>query len=87
MALDELLDSLACCVGVIGVDSGLSHIAVALELPHVQIYNVDTAWRTGPLATERQRSVYEHPTPSVAMVWQAWQAVSAGIGPSGFAPL
>jgi heptosyltransferase-1 len=34
--------------GVIGVDSGLSHIAVALDLPHVQIYNFDTAWRTGP---------------------------------------
>ena len=29
--------------GVIGVDSGPSHIAVALDLPHVQIYNVPTA--------------------------------------------
>ena len=34
---------------MIGVDSGLSHVAVALDLPHVQIYNFDTAWRTGPL--------------------------------------
>lgn len=50
LALDALTDALATCSGVIGVDSGLSHIAVALDLPHVQIYNFDTAWRTGPLA-------------------------------------
>jgi len=50
MALDALTDSLAHCVGVVGVDSGLSHIGVALNLAHVQIYNFDTAWRTGPLA-------------------------------------
>ena len=49
MPLDALTDALATCAGVIGVDSGLSHIAVALDLPHVQIYNFDTAWRTGPL--------------------------------------
>ena len=50
LALDALTDTLGNCAGVIGVDSGLSHIAVALNLPHVQIYNFDTAWRTGPLA-------------------------------------
>ena len=49
MSLDALTDALATCSGVIGVDSGLSHIAVALDLPHVQLYNFDTAWRTGPL--------------------------------------
>ena len=26
---------------------GLSHIAVALGLPHVQLYNFPTSWRTG----------------------------------------
>jgi len=63
---------------VIGVDSGLSHMAVALDLPHVQIYNFDTAWRTGPLAGadgaggQRQLSVYAQPTPSVQVVWNAW---------------
>ncbi|OGB55919.1 MAG: lipopolysaccharide heptosyltransferase I [Burkholderiales bacterium RIFOXYC12_FULL_60_6] len=50
LPLDVLADALATCHGVIGVDSGLSHIAVALNLLHVQIYNFDTAWRTGPLA-------------------------------------
>lgn len=79
LALDELVDGLADGAGVIGVDSGLSHIAVALDLPHVQIYNFDTAWRTGPLGRGRQRSVFARPTPDVQQVWQAWLEVgSAG---------
>ena len=75
LSLDVLTDALAGCAGVIGVDSGLSHIAVALDLPHVQLYNFDTAWRTGPVGRPRQRSVYARPAPSVAAVWQAWQTV------------
>lgn len=79
LALDALLDRMAACAGAIGVDSGLSHIAVALDLPHVQIYNHDTAWRTGPLPADglRQRSLYAKPTPSVAAVWDAWTRVIA----------
>jgi len=82
MPLDALTDALATCSGVIGVDSGLSHIAVALDLPHVQIYNFDTAWRTGPvppsnpkLAAARQCSVFAKPYPAVDAVWQAWLGV------------
>ena len=76
LGLDALTDALAGCAGVIGVDSGLSHIAVALDRPHVQIYNFDTAWRTGPVGRPRQRSVFAAPAPSVDAVWQAWRAVS-----------
>jgi len=76
--LGALADRLGGCAGAIGVDSGLSHIAVALDLPHVQIYNFDTAWRTGPAAgadgAGRQRSVFARPTPTVDAVWQAWTA-------------
>lgn len=81
LSLDALTQQLAHCAGVIGVDSGLSHIAVALDLPHVQIYNFDTAWRTGPLSDSagpvgagapRQLSVFARPTPSVQTVWDAW---------------
>lgn len=75
LALDALTDALAGCAGVIGVDSGLSHIAVALDLPHVQIYNFDTAWRTGPVDRLRQRCVYAQPQPGVDAVWQAWLQV------------
>ncbi len=77
LALDALTEALAQCVGVIGVDSGVSHIAVALDLPHVQIYNFDTAWRTGPETGGRQLSVFASPTPPVEAVWQAWLACAA----------
>ncbi len=82
MALDELPRQLAQCAGVIGVDSGVSHIAVALGLPHVQIYNFDTAWRTGPLSSgagASQLSVFAQPVPGVDAVWQAWQACSGSL--------
>jgi len=75
LPLDALTDALGACAGVIGVDSGLSHIAVALDLPHVQLYNFDTAWRTGPVDRPRQRCVYAQPTPGVDAVWQVWQTV------------
>ena len=82
LELGELADRFAASAGVIGVDSGLSHIAVALDRPHVQIYNFDTAWRTGPPAPAdarglRQISVYCAPTPAVDQVWAAWRQVSA----------
>lgn len=96
LGLAALLDALSGSAGVVGVDSGLSHMAVALNLPHVQIYNFDTAWRTGPIplagstglaglasgAAARQVSVYAQPAPSVDAVWQAWQAVTAAAVPS-----
>ena len=73
LPLDALTHELAQCAGVIGVDSGVSHMAVALDLPHVQLYNFDTAWRTGPdMASGRQVSVYAAPVPSVDDVWCAW---------------
>jgi heptosyltransferase-1 len=80
LALDALTDALGGCAGVIGVDSGLSHIAVALDLPHVQLYNFDTAWRTGPVARTRQRCVYAQPVPAVEAVWSAWLDVSRAAG-------
>ena len=78
MSLDTLVDRLGAAQGVIGVDSGLSHIAVALDLPHVQIYNWPTAWRTGPLAEHghrHQTSVEAQPPPSLEAVWHAWSRV------------
>jgi heptosyltransferase-1 len=82
MPLDALTDRLAACEGVIGVDSGLSHIAVALGLPHVQVYNFDTVWRTGPDVPgappdPRQRSVYGSPAPALQEVLSAWRATAS----------
>ena len=80
MGLDALLDRLAATQGTVGVDSGLSHVAVALGLPHVQLYNFPTAWRTGPSTSAggerlRQVSVEGVPWPTVGEVWAAWHDV------------
>jgi heptosyltransferase-1 len=87
--LGAFIDRLAQTGGAIGVDSGPSHIAVALDLPHVQIYNVPTAWRTGPQArhgARHQASIEGTPTPTVQAVHGAWQAVRAGGGPGDGGP-
>jgi heptosyltransferase-1 len=78
MNLDAMVDRLGATQGVIGVDSGLSHIAVALDLPHVQLYNFATAWRTGPLAAHghlHQEACVDTAVPSVDAVWSAWVRV------------
>jgi heptosyltransferase I len=82
MNLDALTERMQSIQAAIGVDSGLSHIAVALNLPHVQIYNFPTAWRTGPQPSHghlHQVSVEpapgNPPAPSLDDVWAAWQRV------------
>ena len=77
--LGAVVDRMRDVQAAIGVDSGLSHIAVALDLPHVQIYNHPTSWRTGPQVRHGHRhqvSVEATPTPPLEAVWQAWQAVA-----------
>jgi heptosyltransferase I len=81
-SLAQVLDAMAAAQGVVGVDSGLSHMAVALGLPHVQIFSQDRAWRAGPLGQDQggvahQVSVGGAQAPDVDAVWQAWQAVWA----------
>jgi heptosyltransferase I len=83
MKIDALVDRLSMSQGVIGVDSGLSQVAVALDLPHVQLYNHPTAWRTGPLAkfgVGRQVVVEARPTPALEDVWWAWTSVQQVAG-------
>jgi heptosyltransferase I len=82
MGLDALVDRLGATQGVIGVDSGLSHIAVALDLPHVQIYNWPTAWRTGPQPAHGHRhqlAVEAQPAPTLDAVWGAWMSVREAV--------
>ena len=75
MGLAALAARMAGCVGVVGVDSGLSHLAVALNLPHVQIFSQPRIWRAGPLGCPYQVAVGGARAPDVDTVWQAWQAV------------
>lgn len=87
LALDAVIDRMALTQGVIGVDSGLSHIAVALGLPHVQVYTLPTAWRTGPQPTPgRTLQVAVEVAPGeagVAAVWDAWGTVSSASASPG----
>ena len=73
--LDTLAQAMAASAGVIGVDSGLSHLAVALGLPHVQIFSQDRAWRAGPQGCSYQVAVGGAQAPTWALVWQVWQQV------------
>jgi heptosyltransferase I len=75
ISLAEVLDRMAQSVGVIGVDSGLSHMAVALGLPHVQIFSQPRAWRAGPVGQLHQVAVGGDAPPSVDTVWRAWMNV------------
>jgi heptosyltransferase-1 len=76
-SLDALAHQMAACAGVIGVDSGLSHLAVALDLPHVQIFSQDRAWRAGPVGSAYQRVVGGAQAPDVKAVWESWCAARA----------
>ena len=88
LSLAQVARRMAASSGVIGVDSGLSHLAVALDLPHVQIFSQPRAWRAGPVGCGYQVAVGGEEAPSVLAVWAAWQAVSsdyAGLRPGGLA--
>ena len=83
MGLDALVDRMGAAQGVVGVDSGLSHLAVALNLPHVQLYNFPTSWRTGPLPAHghlHQVSVGGASVPTLEAVEAAWHAVARAGG-------
>ena len=80
LRIDALVDRLAQTHGVIGLDSGVSHIAVALGLPHLQLYLHPTAWRTGPQPAHGlryQRSIGGETMPTVDEVWAGWQRIEA----------
>jgi heptosyltransferase-1 len=73
---------MATCQGVLGVDSGLSHMAVALDLPVVQIFSQPRAWRAGPVGRAHQCAVGGNQVPTVAEVWSAWQRCLRALPPA-----
>lgn len=76
LPLAGVLDRMAASAGVIGVDSGLSHMAVALNLPHVQIFSQPRAWRAGPVGQPHQLAVGGEGPPDLETVWAAWRQVT-----------
>ena len=77
LALDALARRMAACCGVIGVDSGLSHLAVALDRCHVQIFSQPRVWRAGPVGSAYQLAVGGESAPSPDAVWTAWRSAWA----------
>jgi heptosyltransferase I len=75
LKLAELTAVLAQSVLVVGVDSGLVHIASGLDRPTVQLYNFPTAWRTGGYWSERTVNVEAAGGPSDVAVMAAVQKV------------
>lgn len=75
--LESVFDRLAGVQGVIGIDSGLSRLALGLGLPQVQIHVGSSAWRTGPQAAHgRPQQVAVEGKVSPDAVWAAWQRVA-----------
>lgn len=83
MSLDAIARRIAACSGVIGVDSGLSHLAVALDVCHVQIFSQPRVWRAGPVGAAHQLAVGGDRAPSADEVWAAWRAAWAAAHGSG----
>ena len=76
MGLADLRQRMAECGGVIGVDSGLGHLAVALDLPTVIIFSQARVARAGPIGHAHQTAVGGAAAPEPKAVWAAWQSVS-----------
>ncbi|MFC1603041.1 lipopolysaccharide heptosyltransferase I [Pseudomonadota bacterium] len=61
MNLTELMQELRGAVGVIGLDSGLSHLAAALAVPGVTIYGSTREDLTGVMGSRHQNQVVKFP--------------------------
>jgi heptosyltransferase-1 len=74
MNLQVLLARMAQASGLVGVDSGVAHMGVALGLPLVQIFSQPRVWRAGPVGQPHQAAVGGDHVPEVDEVWTAWSA-------------
>jgi heptosyltransferase-1 len=74
MDLASLVARMARASGLVGVDSGIAHMGVALGQPVVEIFSQPRAWRAGPVGQPHQRAVGGDHVPGVDEVWSAWQA-------------
>lgn len=74
MKLSQVLSQMANCRAVVSVDSGLGHLAVALNLPVVQLFSQPRIERAGPIGTFHQRAVGGDHVPSVDETWGAYLA-------------
>jgi heptosyltransferase-1 len=73
--LNVLAARMAHAYGVIGLDTGLSHLAVALNRRHVQLFSQPRIHRAGPQGGLHQKAVGGEQAPTLDEVWQAWTQV------------
>jgi heptosyltransferase I len=71
LGLRELTGVIAQSALVVGVDSGLVHIASGLDVPTVQLYNFPTSWRTGCYWSARTVNVEREAAPTDEEVMSA----------------
>lgn len=71
MKLSDVLTCMGHCRAVVSVDSGLGHLAVALNLPVVQLFSQPRISRAGPIGVSHQCAVGGDHVPSVDETWQA----------------
>lgn len=79
LGLSALWPEMARSRGVISVDSGLGHLAVALDLPVVQLFSQPRIQRAGPVGRAHQSAVGGDHVPSVDEAWQAWLRCDAAL--------
>ncbi len=77
LSLAEVRQRMAAATLVVGVDSGLSHLAIALNLPVVQIFSQARVARAGPVGRSHQQAVGGAQAPQAEEVWLACQQVWA----------
>lgn len=74
MSLGQCARMLDDAVAVVGVDTGLTHLAAALDVPTVALFAATPAWRFGPYWTPRARSL------GADGVWPSVQEVQRAVG-------
>ena len=86
LKLSALWPRMADSRGVVSVDSGLGHLAVALDLPVVQLFSQPRIRRAGPIGRAHQAAIGGDHVPAIDEAWQAWQRCSqAQADPTGAA--
>ncbi len=79
LSLAEVCDKMSQCKGVVSVDSGLGHLAVALNLPVVQLFSQPRIQRAGPVGVAHQCAIGGSHVPSADEAWQAWRQCLAAL--------
>lgn len=78
MTLAQCASLLSGAWGVVGVDTGLTHLSAALEVPTVALFAATPAWRFGPYWTDRARSLGNDGVwPDAAAVESALKALAS----------